>query len=89
MKVMKKVNMILRGYEIKSNVIVEDGWTKKIIPSGKYAKFVVKGNATQEIPNFWKNLWKMDLPRKFDCDFEEYQNLDMLNTKVYIYISIK
>lgn len=77
------------GYEVENNSPLKSGWQKKIIPAGKYAKFLVKGNMVKEVANFWKNVWKMDLPRKFECDFEECQNMDMLNGEVHIYISIK
>ena len=77
------------GYEVERNSLLKDGWVKKIIPSGKYAKFVVRGNMVKEISNFWKNIWKIDLQRRFECDFEECQNMDMLNCEVHIYISIR
>ncbi len=77
------------GYEVEKISPSKDGWTKKIIPAGKYAKFIVKGNMVKEVSTFWQNIWKMDLPRKFKCDFEEYQNMDLLNAEVHIYISIK
>lgn len=77
------------GYEIESNPPLKEGWVRKTIPAGKYAKFIVKGNMVKEVSNFWRIIWKMDLPRKFECDFEECQNMDMLNAEVHIYISIK
>lgn len=77
------------GYEIEKNSELKDGWTKKIIPAGKYAKFIVRGNMVKEVSLFWQNLWKMDLQRKFECDFEECQNMDMLNAEVHIFVSIK
>lgn len=76
------------GYETFKDCIIEDGWVKKIIPSGKYAKFVVRGNVIKEVPNFWVDIWKMNLPRKFECDFEEYCNADILNSQVNVYISL-
>ncbi|CEJ73498.1 AraC family transcriptional regulator [[Clostridium] sordellii] len=35
-------------------------------------------------------LWKMNLDRKYSCDFEEYQNNDedIQNQEIHIYISI-
>ena len=61
----------------------------KIIPAGKYAKFIVKGNGITAVSDFWKELWQMNLPRTFVCDFEEYQNSDMNNAEIHIYIGIK
>ena len=59
------------------------------IPSGKYAKFVVRGPMQKVVSEFWKNLWNMKLPRKFNCDFEEYQTSDPSDAEVHIFISLK
>ncbi len=77
------------GYEVERDSQLKGGWVKKVIPAGKYAKFVVRGNVSKEIPSFWQNLWEMNLPRKFGCDFEECINMDMLNAEVHVYISLK
>lgn len=62
--------------------------TCKIIPEGKYAKFIVKGHMVKAVQQFWEKLWQMDLDRNYKCDFEEYQDESMDNATVYIYISI-
>lgn len=76
-----------------SNIGKQDGMevetTEKMIPAGKYAKFVLKGPLHQIVTAFWEKLWKMDLPRTFQADFEEYQNGDMENAEIHIYIGIK
>ena len=60
------------------------------IPAGKYAKFVVHGNMLQAVAEAWQTIWQMELPRSFQCDFEEYQNDDMGdNAEVHIYIGLK
>jgi predicted transcriptional regulator YdeE len=56
------------------------------IPADKYAKFVVKGPMQKTVSEFWKNLWNMELPRKFDCNFEEYQNNNPSDAEVHIFI---
>lgn len=61
----------------------------KIIPTCKYAKFVVRGNMHQIVANFWSELWNMKLDRSYICDFEEYQNNSIEDAEVHIYISIK
>lgn len=61
-----------------------------VIPSGKYAKFVIKGNIVTAVQKFWQELWKMKIDRAFICDFEEYQGgEDMDNMEIHIYISVK
>lgn len=59
------------------------------IPAGKYAKFVVKGDMQKAVADFWQELWTMDLPRTFHSDFEEYQNNDMENAEIHIYIGLQ
>lgn len=76
------------GCEVTNRSEVLEGLELKIIPQGKYAKFIVKGPMVTAVSEFWQNLWKIDLPRKFECDFEECQNMDMLNAEVHIFISI-
>lgn len=49
------------------------------IPAGKYAKFVIHGDMVQAVGAAWQEIWKMNLPRAFQCDFEEYQDDCMEN----------
>jgi len=67
---------------------IGDRVTRKI-PAGKYARFIVKGNVQKAVADFWEELWTMDLPRSYVCDFEEYQNGDMENAEIHIYISLR
>lgn len=63
--------------------------TTKVIPEGKYAKFIVKGHMVKAVQEFWQKLWQMkDLDRNYRCDFEEYQDESMENAIIHIYISI-
>ena len=63
----------------------------KVIPKGKYAKFVIYGDVQNAVGQAWQEIWKMDLNRKYTCDFEEYQNnsKDMQNQEIHIYIAIE
>ena len=61
----------------------------KVIPEGKYAKFIVKGHMVTAVQEFWQKLWEMkDLDRNYRCDFEEYQDASMEEATIHIYISI-
>lgn len=61
----------------------------KIIPAGKYGKFIVRGHVQNAVQEFWRKLWDMDLDRKFGCDFEEYQvEGDMENKEIHFFISL-
>jgi len=48
----------------------------------------VKGDMQKAVADFWQQLWEMDLPRSFLCDFEEYQNSDMEQAEIHIYIGL-
>lgn len=61
----------------------------KKIPEGRYAKFVVCGPMHEAIGKFWNEFWTLNLSRSYTCDFEEYQNSDLENAIIHIYISIK
>ncbi|MBR3673120.1 MAG: effector binding domain-containing protein [Clostridia bacterium] len=63
----------------------------KTIPAGKYAKFTIIGDVQKAVGEAWTEIWNMDLNRKYDCDFEEYQNNseDMNNQEIHIYISLQ
>lgn len=63
----------------------------KTIPKGKYAKFVINGDVQKSVGEAWREIWNMNLKRKYSCDFEEYQNDsgDMQNQEIYIYIGIE
>ncbi|HYH04284.1 MAG TPA: GyrI-like domain-containing protein [Bacillota bacterium] len=75
--------------EVKTGAKLPDGVQSQIIPAGRYAKFVVNGHMPKALAEFWAKLWGMDLDRKFDCDFEEYQSGDPNNAEVHIYISLR
>lgn len=59
------------------------------IPAGPYAKFIVKGDMVKAVAAAWEEIWKMDLPRSFICDFEEYQDDKMEDAEIHIYVGLK
>jgi predicted transcriptional regulator YdeE len=74
--------------EVSSLENLPDGLETKVIPAGKYAKFTVHGNM-EAVGACWNEIWQTKLDRKFDCDFEEYQECDdMEHMEVYTYISL-
>lgn len=80
---------ILVGCNVNKAENISENIVKTIIPKGKYAKFIVKGNMQKAVSDFWQELWKMDIPRSYVCDFEEYQNSDFENAEIHIYIGLK
>lgn len=64
--------------------------TVKKIPSGRYAKFTVKGNVSTATAECWNEIWAALLERTFTGDFEEYQeDCDGVQGTIIIYIAIK
>ncbi len=79
---------VMVACELKKLENIPENVSVKHMDSGKYAKFVIKGKMDEIVPAFWQELWQMDLPRAFGSDFEEYQNSDMENAEVHVYISL-
>lgn len=59
------------------------------IPAGRYAKFVARGDMRQAVADTWRVIWETDLPRAFLCDFEEYQDGNMDNAEIHIYVGLR
>lgn len=59
------------------------------IPAGRYARFIVHGDMVQAVAAAWQDIWQMDLPRTFRCDFEEYQNDSMEHAEIHIYVGLQ
>lgn len=64
------------------------GYTVCKIPAGRYAKFVVHGDMVQAVAAAWQEICRLDLPRTFQCDFEEYQDDNMENAEIHLYIGL-
>lgn len=77
--------------EVSENSKDVENRVVKVIPKGKYAKFVIHGDVQNAVGQAWQEIWKMDLNRKYTCDFEEYQNNsnDMQNQEIHIYIAVE
>ena len=58
------------------------------VPAGRYAKFIVHGDMVQAVGAAWQEIWEMDLPRAFQCDFEEYQDECMEDAEIHIYVGL-
>lgn len=65
------------------------GYTVCRIPAGRYAKFVVHGDMVQAVASAWQEIWQMNLPRAFRCDFEEYQDDCMEQAEIHIYVGLR
>lgn len=80
---------LLVGCEVTDSSKYPQGTEQRIIPGGTYAKFTLTGDKQQEVARFWMELWKMNLPRSFKYDFEEYLNINDEQAEIHIYIGIE
>ena len=80
----------IAGAEVSQEVQIGEEIKSIIIPKGKYAKFVIRGDVQNSVGQAWQEIWNMDLKRKYTCDFEEYQNNseDMQKQEIHIYIAL-
>lgn len=80
---------VMTACETEAGAAAPAGTVSRKIPAGPYAKFIVTGDMRQAVAEFWTELWKMDLPRSFVCDYEEYQNEEMEHAEIHMYIGLK
>ena len=75
--------------EVNSSENQPEELRKVIIPAGKYAKYIVHGDVQKAVGEFWNALLCEPIERAYGCDYEEYQNSDMQDAEIHMYISIK
>jgi predicted transcriptional regulator YdeE len=80
---------VMAACEVKNPAGQPDEITVKIIPAGTYAKFIAEGEGKDAVAKVWQQLWNMNLPRSFICDFEEYETIEEGRVQVHIYIGLK
>ena len=85
-----KPYVFIAGAEVSNEAENNNETVSKVIPKGKYAKFIITGDVQNSVGKAWQEIWNMDLKRKYTCDFEEYQNNseDMLKQEIHIYIAL-
>ena len=85
-----KPYIFIAGAEVSQKAQFDQQIVNKVIPKGKYAKFIIIGNVQSSVGQAWQEIWNMNLKRKYNCDFEEYQNNseDMQKQEIHIYIGI-
>jgi predicted transcriptional regulator YdeE len=80
------------GCEVSSSNEIPDGMKAIEAPAQTYATLTDKGDLSQGLVyNCWVKAWKDDLDRRYECDFEIYdeKSQDPKNAEVTIYIGIK
>ena len=81
--------MVVVGREVKTEEQELENIAVTKIPAGNYAKFIVRGDVQKDVAKLWEELPKMGLARTYVCDFEEYQDGDLEQAEIHIYIGIE
>ncbi len=84
----KETYTILTACEVSAEP-EEDELTVCRIPAGRYARFAIQGDMHKAVAEAWEEIGRMNLPRAFGCDFEEYKNADMEHAEIDIYIGLQ
>ncbi|MEA5136678.1 MAG: GyrI-like domain-containing protein [Candidatus Fimivivens sp.] len=78
------------GREVTRISTLPTGVVQRVIPQGRYAKFVVFGDQVKAVSNAWAEIWAMPLSRSYTGDFEEYVSNDGSgNCEVNIYVALQ
>ena len=79
------------GQKVDSMEVIPNGLIGREFKSGKYQKFVAKGQMPNAVVEIWKEIWAKDkeLNRKYTADFEVYgqKSQNGENSEVEIYIA--
>ena len=78
------------GCRVDNNSQIQKGLSELIIPSQSYMKVVAKGKMPVCISEAWTSIWNSKMKRKFEYDFEVYddRSKDWNDAEVDIFISI-
>lgn len=78
------------GCKVNENTETPKELDELIIPTQSYTRFTAKGVMTGCITDTWKEIWNADINRKFEYDFEVYdeRSQDWSDAEVDIFISV-
>ena len=82
----------LLGCKVENLNEIPKGMIGKEFESGKYQKFITKGDLTKgAVVQDWTKIWNSDLERRYTADFEIYgeKSQNPENAEVEIYVAIK
>jgi predicted transcriptional regulator YdeE len=83
----KPYTLILGG-EVVNTDIIPDGMVICRIPAQKYTVFTAKGMMPQALVQTWQEIWKANIQRKFNFDFELYDEKSNMGDKSEVNIHI-
>ncbi|CAN5914992.1 hypothetical protein BH11BAC7_BH11BAC7_20170 [soil metagenome] len=79
------------GYKVNANAVVPEGLDSIIIPKANYQQLTAKGKMPDCVANTWMEIWKSEIPRAYQADFEVYdeRSKDWNNSEVDIFLSVR
>jgi predicted transcriptional regulator YdeE len=79
------------GCKVEQGTAVPEDLTGLKIPSGAYHQVRAKGIMPDCVADAWKEIWSSGISRKFDSDFEIYdeRSKDWGNAEVDLYVSVR
>ncbi len=88
----QKPYTVVLGCKVANDAAVREGLVAKMVKSGKYSKFVAKGDLNKGVVyKEWANIWNINSERVYDTDFEIYgeKAKDPNNAEVEIFVAFK
>jgi predicted transcriptional regulator YdeE len=79
------------GCKVEAGTTAPEGLDSLVIPRGSYQIIVSSGKMPGCIADTWKEIWKSDIPRAYQTDFEVYgeKSRNWNEAEVEVFISIK
>jgi predicted transcriptional regulator YdeE len=74
------------GCEVLDVCSAEEGYSIRYTPVGNYAEFNALGEMPDAVIDKWRQIWEMDLSRKYAADYEIYD--PKLPNEVSIYVGV-
>lgn len=78
------------GCPVESGTVVPEGLDALEIPEGDFIKIEAKGAMPDCVADAWRNIWRVNGPRAYRFDFEEYdeRSANWQNAEVDIFLSV-
>lgn len=78
------------GCKVKPNTETPENLDELLIPEQNYHKEIAKGQMTACITDAWKKIWHSNINRKFEFDFEVYdeRSQNWENAEIDIFLSV-
>lgn len=78
------------GCKVSIDTEAPQGMDSLLIPSDRYTKIIAKGQMPDCVTNAWIEIWSSSINRKYNYDFEVYdeRSKDWSNAEIDLFISM-